>query len=98
MTAKTQYRNIKVGDLVKLKNQIQTRGGMIFGKGLVLKVFKKYRGLGLRTINNKPCKECKIGRIHQIEEVPVTNVTRIEPKRKGRPSTRLWNHERAGLG
>lgn len=63
-----------------------------------MRVVKKYRGLGLQTINNKPCKTCGVGKIHRVEEVPVSNVTTVKARKGTKTSSRLWNHERAGLG
>jgi len=98
MTANTQYRKIKIGDLVKLKSPIQTKGGTLFAKGLTMKVYRKWKGLGLVTINNRPCKTCGVGQIHRIEQVPASDVTPVQKKSRKKTSRILWNHARAGLG
>lgn len=74
MKASTIYRKIKVGDYVRLRRQLQTRGGTILAKGLIMLVQQKYGGLHLETIHDKPCPTCGIGEVKSIAKVEVDSV------------------------
>lgn len=63
------YRKIKVGDTVRLKEPLETNGGDLLAKGLIMRVVNKHGGLHLESINDKPCQVCGIGRVVRITKV-----------------------------
>lgn len=77
LAASTRYRRIKVGHLVRLKHQLETKGGRIFAKDLVMRVIHKRGGLHLTTINDKPCPACGVGKRHEISGVPMWDVEEV---------------------
>ena len=76
-SASTEYRKIKVGDIVETTSQIENKGGDIIGTGVRVRVYKKHKGLGIETTNDKPCATCGIGRIVRINQVSVYDVRRL---------------------
>ena len=66
-----------IGRKVRLKRQIETRGGIIFKVGEVLEVDSYYRGLELKAIH--VCEHCNRGYRATVSRIPIHDVDLVQP-------------------
>lgn len=67
-----------VGRYVRLKEEIQTNGGVIFAVGEVMRVTRNFGGLQLETVGFK-CKKCERGFRHRVTKVHEYSVSLLPP-------------------
>lgn len=72
MVEKPKLKRDWVGRYVRLRITLETRGGIIFDKGEVMKVCKYYRGLGLRSLYC--CEHCRRKTRQDITGIPIHEV------------------------
>lgn len=80
MSVKAEYRKVKIGQHVYLSRQLETTGGLMLARGLLMKITNKHKGLHLASVKDKPCKSCGITQRGRIAHVLMSDVVVLPAK------------------